>query len=105
MDDPEIRDVGDAPKLGWRHLANRREHRHHRVVDPDLDRTELAFHPRGGGVHPRGIGDVALEHERTSARVFDLALRGLETIEAARDQTDPCAAGRELADRRAADSG
>ncbi len=104
MDEPEEVHVHHAAVLLALHLANRREHRRHRAVDPDVDRPELALDGVGGGLDLHPVRDVGEADERRAARVLDLAARLLEALATTRDEPDARASPRELANRGATDA-
>jgi hypothetical protein len=100
----EIRHFGHPLHFVGLQLLHRREDRHHGVVDPDVDRTELALDPIGRALDRVRVRDVERQHERASARNFDVSFRTLESVDAARDQSDVSAVMREGADDRASDT-
>src|SRR5688572_7551230 len=50
------------------HILHRRENRNHRVVDPNIDRTELAFNCVRSLLNCLGICDVRCYHEGFAAQ-------------------------------------
>src|SRR5215469_6578336 len=56
MHHAEISHLGHAAKLLWRDLPHRREHRHHRVIDPDIDAAARARDRVGGLEYGIGVG-------------------------------------------------
>ena len=100
----EVGDLGDAPVLLRGDLAHRREHRHHRVVDPHVDRPELALDRGGSGAHAVGIGHVGLEAQRASAVALELGGRGSQAVCAPRHDRHRRPLARERPGRGAADT-
>lgn len=58
MDGAEIGDLGDAPVLLRRRLADGREDGRHGIVDPDVDRPQLFLDPGRGEFHLAGVGQI-----------------------------------------------
>ena len=107
VDDAEIRHLGDALDFVGLQLLDRREHRHHRVVDPDVDGAELTLDALGRRVDLRRVGDVDRQDQGASSFLLDFAARGLQSVDAARDEADRRIAAvspRERAGRRAANA-
>ena len=105
VDGAKVGDLGHAPELGGVDVPHSREHGRHRVVDPHVDRPELALGALGGSLDLVGIGDVGGNRQCGAALAADLLRGGLERLVVAREQRDPVAAAAELARRRAADPG
>jgi len=85
MHHAEIGHLGDAAIFFRRCLPHRREHRHHRIIDPDIDAA--AFARRVGSVEYRiGISDIGGNHEHAAAKFFRLLLDVIERRGIARDQ-------------------
>ena len=74
-----VRDVGRAPVLVRLDVEELRVDRRHRVVDPDVDRPELALRRLRGRLDLVGVGDVGREDERLAAAFLDLGGDALET--------------------------
>ena len=105
MHDAEIGHLGDATKFFRRCLPHRREHRHHRVIDPDIDAAARARDRVGGLEYGIGIGDICGQHERIAAELFDLLLDLIERGGIARDQAESGAGAGEAQRDGAADAG
>ena len=101
----EVGDVRDAAIFVGFHLHDRREHRQHRVVDPDVDRAESLLDLAGRFIDGVVIRDIEGKDERLPARGFDFAPGRFESIAAAGDQPDFCFAFAECLRRSAADAG
>jgi hypothetical protein len=78
--------------------------RRHRVVDPDVDRPELALGRLRRCLDLVGLGDVCREDQRLAAAFLDLPGRRVESGLAAGEERDPRAVPGEPARGRAADS-
>ena len=63
-----------------------REHRRHRIVDPHVDRPQLALDPLGGRLDGVVVSDVDRHDERLSAELLHLGLDVLQRRLAARQQ-------------------
>ncbi len=72
VDEAEIRHLGDAPELVGLDLVEGREHRDHRVVDPDVDRAELRLDAAGCVLELPCVAYVHLEHEPSPPGSLDL---------------------------------
>ena len=88
MHHAEISHLGDAAKLVRRELPDRREHRDHGIVDPDIDAAAFAGNPVRGFEHRIGIGDVGWNRERCGAEFFRLLLDFIECGGIARNQSE-----------------
>ena len=61
-----------ASKLDRRDIRNRGEDCGHRIIDPNIDRTELSFDLVGGALDRFRIGDIGRQCERRSASGLDV---------------------------------
>jgi hypothetical protein len=81
------------------------EDRRHRVVDPDIDRSELAFDALGRGLYLPLISHIRLDHERAAAFPLDVASRTFEPVNTTGEQRNLPSAFSERDRRRPADAG
>jgi hypothetical protein len=81
------------------HVHEPREDSGECVVDPDVDVAELGGHLARGALDLLGVGNVGLEDQGAAAELLDLFSRGLQPVEAARDQRNRAAAPGKLARR------
>jgi hypothetical protein len=77
--------------------------RRHRIVDPDVDRAELALHHLRRGFDLFGVGNVGGEDERLSAALDDLGRYALQACLTAGEERDLRAVVGKPARCRAAD--
>ena len=105
MHHAEIGHLGDAAIFFRRCLPHRREHRHHRIIDPDIDAAAFARDRVGGLEHRIGIGDIRRNHERAAAKLFRFLLDLLKRRGIARDQGEIGAGFRKAQRDGAADAG
>ena len=82
----EIGDLGYPFEFFRRHLFDRRKHRRHRVVDPDVDWTELVFEFACGLFHCRRVGHIGRQNQRFAAQPDDVATSAFQAFTPARDQ-------------------
>src|SRR5437899_8181637 len=104
IDNTQVGDLCHPLDLVGLKLLHGREDRGHCVVDPHVDRTELALGPFGGCFNLVGIGHVGGKHQRTSALRFHVVSSAVEAVLAAREQADIGAESRERPDGRATDA-
>ncbi len=95
----------DALELRGSHLLDGREHGGHRIVDPDVDGTELLFHLLRRILHLLASATSVGRTKGFAAHRLDLAPRSFQAILAAGDQADPRAMPGKLANRGASNSG
>jgi hypothetical protein len=105
VDKAEVADLGHSADLGRAHVDDAREHRLHRVVDPNVDRPEPLLEPRGGGEQGVGVGDVDRLGRGLGAEGLELALDLAERRFVARDQADAVAGAGEAPGDRPTDAG
>jgi len=86
MHHAEIGHLGDAAIFFRRCLPHRREHRHHRIIDPDIDAAAFARDRVGSVEYRIGISDIGGNHEHAAAKLFRLLLDVIERRGIARDQ-------------------
>ena len=98
----EIGDPGGALVLVRLDVVEEREHGGHRVVDPDVDRTQALLDRRRGGLHLVELGHVGRVGVGRAAELGDLLGGGVQPGAAARDQAHRGAVAGELAGDRAA---
>jgi hypothetical protein len=84
MHHAEIGHLGDGGVR--RCLPQRREHRHHGIIDTDIDAAAFARDRVGSVEYRIGIGDIGGNHERAAAKLFRLVLDVIERRGIARDQ-------------------
>ena len=99
VDRAQVVDLGHPPELRRRHVDDLAHHRDHRVVDPHVDRAELALDPLRGLLHPFGVGDVGRHGDRAAPHRLDLPPGAREAVLAAGEQAQVRALGGEGADR------
>ena len=78
VDASEIRNFGDSLELFRIHLLEWREHRHHRIVDPDVDGTEVVFNFQCCLVHLFVVGDIGRNNQCVAAEPLDVFTRAFE---------------------------
>src|SRR5688572_6325591 len=88
MNHTEISHLCDSFVLFRPHFLHRRENRNHRVVDPNIDGTELTFNCFRSVLNCLGIGHVRCYHEGFAAQRFNISSRSFETVTTARDESD-----------------
>src|SRR5262249_14825741 len=74
----------------------RRKHRDHRIIDPDIDRAEFTLDRVRGCVDRVSIGNVDRKRERCSSGVSNFPPCRVEPFARPRDQADGTTASREL---------
>ena len=104
VDDAEIGHLRHPFDFVRLQLLDRGEDRHHRVVDPDIDRTELTLHPVRRRLDLLGTGHIGRQHQRASPLRFHLASCALETVDTACEQADVSPLPRECPNRGATDA-
>ena len=82
------RHFDDVLEFAGRHLFERTVHRHHRVIDPEVNRPELLLGCLRGGLHLIELADVGGNGYRASATVFNLPLCRFKAIASAHEQSD-----------------
>jgi len=97
VDLPEVRDLEHAAVVLGRGLVDERERRGHRVVDPDVDRTQLRLYPRRRLVNRRRVADVQRAGDRARPGGLGLGAGRLEALGVARDEREAVAAAGERA--------
>src|SRR5207248_1252622 len=75
-----------------RHVNHGREYGRHRVVDPDVDRTEGCLRSLRGILGGGWVGDVTCNNQRLAAKILDFPSGVLEALAATGDQTEVRAA-------------
>lgn len=105
VDAAEVRHLGDAPEVLRGGIAHLAQDGGHRVVDPDIDRAELALDAVRGLHDAIGGGDVERQDERPPAGRFDIAPRALEPGPSTGDQPHVIALLREAHRGRPPDPG
>ena len=88
MDTTEISHFGYAAKFFRRHFFDRRKHRGHGVVDPNVDRADLAFDLFRRCFHFFGIGNIDTNRKRSAAEFLHVLAGCFQSIRAAREQGD-----------------
>lgn len=88
VDVAQIGDVGDAADLCGGQLGDRREDRHHGVVDPHADRPEFVDDRGRGGVDRVGVGDIDGDDERAAAGRGYILGGSVEPVTASGQQRD-----------------
>ena len=99
-----VRDLGRAPVLVRLDVEELGVDRRHRVVDPDVDRPELALRRLRCRLDLVGVGDVGGEDESLAAAFLDLGGDAVQARLAAGQKRDPRAVVGESPRGRAADS-
>src|SRR5579871_3397707 len=105
VNNSQVRDLRDPFVFFGLHFLHWRKHGSHRVVYPDIDRSEFFFDGGGGVLNGPGVGNIQGKHHCTAACGFDLTLRSLEPIDATSDETDFGTMSSELACRGPAQAG
>jgi hypothetical protein len=95
VDGAEVGDLRDAAELSRIDLVDRGEDRRHRVVNPDVDGSELGFHPLGGCLAGIGVRDVSRDDQRLPTGCLDVFGCASQSRLAAGDEADPVAPGAE----------
>ena len=91
----EICHFGYPPEFFGRDLGDRREHCHHRVVDPDLERSERFLDRIGSTKHGVRLRHVCRRATCLGAQQLDFSPNFIERAGVARDQAHPVARARE----------
>ena len=105
VDDSQIRYLCYTLELLGAHLAEWRKHRHHRVVNPDIDWAELTLDCRRGGFNPVVIREIDLDDQRAAAERFHFLARGGKAGLTSGEQADSSPAFREFTSRCATYTG
>lgn len=79
----------DTLDLVRRQIFDRTEDGGHRVIDPDVDRSESLFDLLPGAIDGIGISHVEGQHQSFAAKILHLILRTVLPVNIARDQADP----------------
>ncbi len=101
----EVGDLGRSPELVGLDVEEPCEDRRHRVVDPDIDRSELRLDLLGRRVDLREVRNVRGHDARRAAESLDLPGDRREGRLAAREQPEPGAAPRERVGDGTTDAG
>src|SRR5207253_9050504 len=88
VDDPEISNLGDPFELFRFHLLDGRKNRGHRIVHPDVDRSDLLLDHGGCLFNGCGICNIRWKDERRSAEILNLTFCRLQSLDTARKQAD-----------------
>src|SRR6185437_5224708 len=88
VDLPEIGHFGDVPKFVRADLPEWRVHRHHGIINPDIDWAEGALDRFGGRFYLVALADIGGDSDRASAQFLYFALSGIQSIAPARQQAD-----------------
>ncbi len=82
----EVRDFRRSFKFFGRHIRHPPENGGHRVVDPDVDRTQLLFDPRRRSFDLVGIGHISGKREAFSAQLRHFPRGIVKALGIARDE-------------------
>jgi hypothetical protein len=100
----EVSNLGHPPVFFGIHLLKRRENRHHGIVDPNVNRTELVFNLKSCGIHLFVVGHVGRDYQGTAAKPFYVRAAAFQSGRTARQQGDMRAVLCKLARRRSSDA-
>ena len=94
---PKVGDPRAALHLGCRQLGDRREHRGHGDIDPNIDGAKLAFHLVGSGFNGIRIRHIRGNRKRANAMpCAKLCRGGLQPVGLPGEQRNIVALTREL---------
>jgi hypothetical protein len=96
---------GDTFEFGRRHFHGRRKDRHHRVIDPDVDRPEPFFDSGGSPFDLIGVRHIGGNGEPRAAQILHFATGRFQALSATGNQTDRSTLPRKCSHGRSADTG
>jgi len=101
----QVGDLGDPAILSRCHLKRRREDRHHRVIDPDVDGPQFPLDSFRRRLHLTVIRNIRDHGQSAAAEAFHILSRAGQSVAASREQTDGGSMPGELAGDGPSDAG